>query len=56
MDTRENFYSKRVVRHCNKLLREVLESLSLELFKKCVDVVIMKMVLCTILVVGGQLG
>lgn len=38
MDTRENFYSKRVVRHCNKLLREVLESLSLELFKKCVDV------------------
>ena len=56
MDVGKHLSSESVVRHWNKLLREVLESLSLELFKKCVDIVIMKMVLCTILVVGGQLG
>ena len=37
LDIRKNFLSG-VVRHCNRTLREVVESLSLEVLKKCVDV------------------
>ncbi|KFP93819.1 hypothetical protein N329_04925, partial [Haliaeetus albicilla] len=41
---RKNFFTERVVRHWNRLLREVVVSLSLEVFRKHVDKALQDMV------------
>jgi len=38
-----NFFSKRVIKHWHRLLREVVESLSLEGSKNCGDVALREM-------------
>ena len=40
LDIRKNFFPRTVVRHWGRLLREVIESLSLEQFNKCTDIVL----------------
>ncbi|KFQ64176.1 hypothetical protein N335_11093, partial [Phaethon lepturus] len=37
LDIRKNFFTEKVIKHWNRLPREMAESPSLEAFKRCVD-------------------
>jgi len=44
LDIRKNLFTERAVKHWNRLPRAVVESPSLEEFKRCIDVALQNMV------------